>query len=246
MAPRAVVVAWHESENIDSAQVGLAHLSRRLLEAQEAERRALAHELHDQIGQELTALKIKLAGLQRSATLAPDAPVLGELLGMVDQIVQQVRDLSLGLRPPMLDDLGLASALRWHVNSVTERSGLPIRLEITPSLGRLPAELEMACFRVVQEALTNAVKHARASVVRVAVGQEGSELCLTVRDDGVGFDVAEARKRAVAGASLGLLGMEERVLFLGGRWGLRSAPEQGTEVWARWPLPSTAAAPGQG
>src|SRR5262249_55504009 len=140
------------------------------------------------------------------------APLLLEAVGQVDRIMQQVRTLSLELRPPMMDDLGLVAALRWHVKGVTERTGLAVRLDVDSLAGRLPAELEMACFRVVQEALNNVVKHARTAGASVELRRQGDELLLTVRDDGVGFDVAAAGKRAARGSSLGLLGMEERVL----------------------------------
>jgi signal transduction histidine kinase len=162
--------------------------------------------------------------------------LLEDALQQVQQIMQQVRSLSLELRPPMMDDLGLLAALRWHIKGVASRSGLAIRLHADLGGERLDAELEMACFRVVQEAINNVVKHARASAVAVDLRAEEKELHLSVRDDGDGFNVAAARKRIRRGPSLGLLGMEERVLLLGGQFGIESAPGQGVEVRARFPL----------
>jgi two-component system sensor histidine kinase UhpB len=206
------------------AEQALATLSRRLLEVQEAERRHIAHELHDEVGQALTALKITLHSAQQLVPDTPAAPLLLDALGQLDRTMQQLRTLSLGLRPPMLDDLGLVAALRWHIQGVRERTGLAVRLEVDPCAGRQAAELEMACFRVVQEALNNVVQHARAANVSVELRCSEGELDLTVRDDGAGFDVAAARKQANRGPSLGLLGMEERVRLLGGQFGIQSAP----------------------
>jgi PAS domain S-box-containing protein len=220
------------------AEQALATLSRKLLEVQEAERRHIAHELHDEVGQTLTALKITLHTAQQLTPESAAAPFLRDALSQLDRTMQELRTLSRELRPPMMDDLGLVAALRWHLNGVTERTGLAVRLE-AGSFGRLPAEVEMACFRVVQEALNNAVKHARAASATVELRQEGDELHLAVRDDGVGFDAARARRRAGRGLSLGLLGMQERVVLLGGQFGIRSAPGEGTEVRARFPLDST-------
>lgn len=227
------------------AEQALATLSRRLLEVQEAERRRIAHELHDEVGQALTALKITLHTAHQLAPDSPAAPLLQDAVGQVDRAMQQLRTLSLELRPPMMDDLGLEAALRWLVQGVTERTGLAVQLKADAGGPRLPAELEMACFRVVQEALNNVVKHARASSAVVELRRQGGELHLRVGDDGAGFDAAAARKHAGRGTSLGLLGMEERVLLLGGQFGIESASGEGTDVWARFPLGPTAPASGQ-
>ncbi len=217
------------------AEQALATLSHKLLQTQEAERRHLARELHDVIGQALTALKI---GLHTAGQAGPGdlATLLEDAQGQLDQMARQVRDLSLDLRPPMIDDLGLEAALRWHCKGLAERAGLPCRLEVGSLPQRPPAEVEMACFRVVQEALTNVAKHAQARQATIELRQEDQKLCLVVLDDGIGFDVAVARGNAVQGTSLGLLSMEERVLLLGGRFGIQSAPKGGTEIRARFPL----------
>ncbi len=127
------------------------------------------------------------------------APFRQQAVSQIDRVVQQVRGLSLSLRPPMIDDLGLVAALRWHAQGVTEATGLPVRLEAAELPGRLPAEVEMACFRVVQEALHNAVKYAQARQLVVELSQQGTELLLAVRDNGIGFDVSAARRCADPG-----------------------------------------------
>jgi two-component system sensor histidine kinase UhpB len=224
------------------AEQALTTLSRRLLEVQEEERRHIARELHDVIGQELTALKVALHAVQQRASGTSAVPHLEEAVGQVGQVMHQVRTLSLGLRPPMMDDLGLVPALRWHVKGVRERTGLAVQLDVGAVPERLSAHLEMTCFRVVQEAINNTVKHAQARRASVKLLYQGTEMEVVIRDDGVGFDVAVARRRCVQGASFGLLGMEERVLLLGGLFRITSVPRQGTEIRARFPLGSTSSA----
>jgi signal transduction histidine kinase len=222
-------------EQVCAGRERLQALSRRLLEAQEAERRRLARELHDELGQALTAVKLNLLGASRVAGAAAQ-PGLTESIGIVERALQQVRDLSLGLRPSVLDDLGLVAALRWHLDRQCQRAGLAQEFAADPPDLRLSPELETACFRVAQEALTNVVRHARARRVGVSLSRQVTEVCLVVRDDGAGFDVAAACTRASRGESLGLLGMQERVLLSGGEIEIVSAVGQGTEVRVRWPL----------
>jgi signal transduction histidine kinase len=209
-------------------------LSRRLLEAQENERRHLARELHDEIGQALTAVKINLQAAQRT----PDALVayLEDSISIVDRTLQQVRNLSLDLRPALLDDLGLVVALRWYVDRQAQRVGFTAQFAADPSETRPRPDIETACFRVAQEALTNVVRHAQAQHVRVELRQRDAELHLLIRDDGKGFDVRAAQERAAQGASTGLLGMQERVWLVGGQIDIKSAPAWGTEIRVRFPL----------
>lgn len=218
----------------------LQSLSRRLLELQEAERRHIARELHDEIGQALTALKINLQALQRWEEPDTVASRLLDSVNIVDRTLRQVRNLSLDLRPSMLDDFGLCAALRWYADQQAQRAGLQVHF-VAPTLdGRLEPTLETACFRVAQEALTNIVRHARAQRVRVELAEENGFLHLTVRDDGVGFDLLAVHKQLASGTSLGLLGMKERALLMGGRVELKSAPGQGTEVNGWFPMASAA------
>jgi signal transduction histidine kinase len=214
----------------------LQTLSHRMVEVQEAERRSIARELHDEIGQTLTAVKINLQAMQRSPDVSAQASILEENICIVERALQQVRNLSLDLRPSLLDDLGLVPALRWYVNRQAEWAGFTAVFMADSLDAHLPPDLGIACFRVVQEALTNVSRHARAQHVLVELRRCDTELALTIRDDGVGFDVQSALKRAAHGASLGLLGMEERVALVGGKMEIESVPMHGTEIRARFPL----------
>ncbi len=213
----------------------LQTLSHRLLEVQETERRSIARELHDEIGQALTSVKINLQTMQRLPELFAGAPYLEDSISLVERTLEQVRNLSLDLRPSLLDDLGLAPALRWYLDRQAQRAGFAMQFVADPWETRLPADLETVCFRVAQEAVTNIVRHAQASQVQVELRRSEVELQLIIRDDGVGFDVREARARAAAGASFGLQGMEERVRLVGGQLEIESTPEQGTQIRARFP-----------
>jgi PAS domain S-box-containing protein len=209
-------------------------LSRRLLTAHEEERRRLAVELHDELGQILTAVKINLGSLERVSGDTPAAARLAQTITSIDQAMLSVRDLALDLRPSVLDDFGLPAALRWCVDRLARDTGVHASLAID-EVPRLEPELETACFRVAQEALRNVARHARAGHVWLGLGHSCAGLELSVRDDGIGFDVAAARDRARAGESMGLLGMQERVSLLGGELEIRALPEGGMEVWARLP-----------
>ena len=208
-------------------------LSRRMLEVQENERRHIARELHDDIGQDLTAVKINLQAVQRLTQTA--LPYVEESVAIVERALQQVRNLSLELRPSMLDDLGLIPALRWYIGRTAQRTGF--EAEFSNQLGdaRLPPEIETTCFRITQAALTNTVKHAHADRVLIRLGIHHGEVYLAIRDNGIGFDVDAARRRAIEGSSLGILSMEERVFLAGGRIEIESALGHGTEVRVSFP-----------
>jgi PAS domain S-box-containing protein len=214
-------------------------LSRHLVDVQEAERRHLARELHDEIGQGLTAFKISLQTLPPTADSGGRQKQVEESIRLIDGLLDQVRNLSLNLRPPLLDDLGLSPALRWLVNEDCQRAGLQPQLRMDPALPRFEPALETACFRIIQEALTNVARHAAARRVTVEVACENDLVHLKVQDDGKGFDYAAARQRAAEGTSLGLLAMEERAALAAGHFTLSSQPGQGTvvEAWlpVRWP-----------
>jgi signal transduction histidine kinase len=239
-ADRATRVIEHARlfEQVRAGRERSQILSQQLMEAQEAERRHLARELHDEIGQALTAVKINLQAMQRTATEAPLLSRLEESVGIVDRALQQVRNLSLDLRPSLLDDLGLVAALRWYIDRQAQRGGLAAEFVTDPPGLRAPTTLETTCFRVTQEALTNVLRHAKARKVRVELRQSDVELQLRICDDGSGFDVAAARRRAARGGSLGLLGMQERVVLIGGRIDIQSAPGRGSEIDVRFPLAS--------
>jgi signal transduction histidine kinase len=222
------------------AQERLGALSRRLLTAQEEERRRVAVELHDELGQILTAVKINLESLALSdpgATLR-----LEEATRSVDQAMHRVRDIALDLRPSVLDDLGLPPALRWYADRFARDSKIELRVAIE-AVPDLDPQIETACFRVAQEALTNVARHAQAQQAWLDLRLIGPGLELCVRDDGLGFDVSEARARAAQGASMGLLGMEERVSLSGGEFEVTAAVGQGTRVRALFPVKDTTPGP---
>lgn len=211
-------------------------LSRRLVEVQETERRHLARELHDEIGQALTVIEMNVQALLASPGTDGLAPRLKQSLEVVERVQEQVHDLSLNLRPSMLDDLGLEPALRWYTKRQAALDGLQAEVRADPLEQRLDPMIETECFRVAQEALTNVVKHAKAHTVTVELTRSDEQLHLWVRDDGVGFDAASVREQAVRGASLGVLSMEERATLAGGGLQYHTAPGRGTEVHAWFPL----------
>jgi PAS domain S-box-containing protein len=211
-------------------------LSERLMRAQENERARIARELHDEIGQALTSLKIYMRGLQRLAQQQSDTPQIEECVSILDQLLTQVRAMSLDLRPPQLDDFGLSAALRWHIARLSRTTGMPVEFSASPHDIRLDVDLEMACFRVAQEALTNVLRHAAATEAWVTLRQSGVALSLSVRDNGQGFDLAAVQALALHGHSVGLLGMEERVVLAGGELRIVSQPGRGTDVSATFPV----------
>ncbi|MGH9317631.1 MAG: sensor histidine kinase [Thermoanaerobaculia bacterium] len=222
-------------EELKASRERLLALSRRLIEVQEAERRHIARELHDEIGQELTALKINLQAAHQLGGDAELASRLEDSMGVVERAIQQVRDMSLALRPSLLDDLGLVAALRWYVDHQAQRSGFEARLKAEPARIRVSPYVEIGCYRVVQEALNNVARHAQAHSVRVELALREGKLRLLIQDDGVGFDVKAARERARRGTSMGLLTMPERARLLGGYLKVESAPGRGTEIRAVFP-----------
>jgi PAS domain S-box-containing protein len=223
-------------EQLSSTHEQLRALSRRLLDAEENERRRIARELHDEIGQALTVVKINLQALQRLKETTEPAPRLAESIGVVERALQQVRNLSLDLRPSLLDDLGLVATLRWYVDRQAQWGGFAAQFTADPLEMAFSPEVETTCFRVVQEALTNVMRHAQARQVRVELRQHDAELELIICDDGRGFDVKAALTRAASGASLGLLGMQERVRLVEGQFDIKSAPGCGTEIRVRFPM----------
>jgi two-component system, NarL family, sensor histidine kinase UhpB len=220
---------------LGAARERLQRLSRRLLEVQEAERSGLARELHDDIGQGLTALKLNLESLAAAGGGAKARARVGEALETARHMIERVRQLSLSLRPLQLDDLGLAAALRSHLDRQAKLARLEPHFDIQEAPGKLPPEIETACFRVAQEAINNIARHSRARNVWLRLFVAGERLALSVRDDGVGFDVEAAQRRAAAGESLGVVSMEERVALVGGTFQIHSAPGQGTVVVASFP-----------
>ena len=214
------------------AQDSLQMFSRQLIEAQEDERRRIARELHDQIGQILTAIKMNLYSVQQVLETAETHSYVKDNIEAVDEALRLVRDLSIDLRPPVLDDFGLVSALYWYVDRYTKRTGLEVDvvIELPDHNQRFSRELETACFRIAQEALTNVVRHAQASHVLLQLAKDENGLLLSIKDDGAGFDVESLRKRAPRAATLGLISMQERAHAAGGAVEIESTICEGTEI----------------
>jgi len=222
-------------------QIRLGHeqlqaLSQRLLQVQEDERRSIACELHDEIGQSLTAIKIDLQIAQRMAKGDFD---FTDGIRTVEQTLQQVRDLSLNLHPSLLDDLGLVPALRWMLSHQVWSTNLTTQFNTNLTDQRFKPDLEITCFRVAQEALTNMLRHAQASQVTVELWRRENDLHLCVRDNGVGFDLAVAKNNAAHGQSVGLFSMQERVNLVRGCLEVSSVVGHGTTVHACFPLTQT-------
>jgi signal transduction histidine kinase len=213
----------------------LCSLSQQLMQAQELERRRIAHELHDEIGQILTAIQINL-----EAALSSDGPEsvfrLEESVGIVKEAIEQVRDLSLDLRPSVLDDFGLEVAVKWLAERQAQRANFSLQFTADEDGPRLSPELETSCFRIVQEALTNIMRHAQAKNVWLALQRTSDEIQITITDDGVGFDIEAAKTGAASGRNLGLTGMEERASFMNGSLHIVSTPGAGTTIRAYFPV----------
>jgi signal transduction histidine kinase len=229
-----------EAENARDLQ----RLSMKLITAQEEERRAIARELHDEVGQALTAIKVELALAQRAIEAAgAPADVLAEARSISENALHTVRDLSHLLHPALLDDLGLAAAVDWYLKRFGKRHALRVDLLQERMGERLQPQTEAAAFRIVQEALTNVAKHARARCCRVYLQRLTSTLLVTVEDDGIGFDPAPA-DRADRSPGLGLIGIRERASRLGGTLRLETAPGAGTRLTVELPARIDPPAPG--
>jgi signal transduction histidine kinase len=229
---RQSVAARRQAEE---AEHRMRELSQQLVATQEEERKKLSRELHDHVGQVLTALRMELGSIDRLRVPqeGPLARAVAESRQLVDNMVRTVRDLALGLRPSMLDDFGLQPALEWHARDFTRRYGLPVDLTVSGDLARLADPYATCVYRVVQETLTNCVRHANASRIRVTVTGDDDSLAVAVVDDGVGIN-PDSRK-----GGLGLRGIEERVRDLDGTVQIHSAPGIGTSLTIRLPLTQT-------
>jgi len=222
-------------EGLRDTHAQLQALSRQLMHLQEQERRQLAHDLHDEVGQALTALKMNLQTMERVADLSPVQPSLHDSFGILDTLLARVRDLSLDLRPSLLDHLGLVPAIRWYAIRQAERAGLQVHVEADSLPEELAADRAVVCFRIVQEAVTNVLRHAKATQLDVVVRTTDSGFTLIVKDNGVGFRASESMTEVEGRWSIGLVGMRERARAVGGYLKLHSALGRGTEVFAHIP-----------
>jgi len=202
----------------------------RVVSAQEQERRRLARELHDETGQALTSILLGLRTIEEADGETELRAAIAEVRDLVRATLQDVRQLAVELRPKALDDFGLVAALERLTSTFEEQTGIAVVFESTLPPGRLPPEVETALYRIVQESLTNIVKHARAGRVSILVGRKADSVTVVVEDDGVGFDPARTREEG-----LGLIGMRERVSLLGGRLAIESRPGAGTTFVAEVP-----------
>ena len=244
----ALAQATRIQRELEEAYVGLRQLTGRLESAKEEECSRISRELHDEFGQTLTAAKINLQMVRQAMVDPAIVQRLEESVEMVDRMIQQARNIALGLRPPLLDEAGLVPALDHHLKSLAGRSGVRIDFEASPAAASIPDGHNTTVFRIVQEALCNALRHARAAVIRVALVGEPGSIRLLIEDDGVGFDPGAVNQRVKRGEHLGLLGMTERVRNAGGTLTLDSRPGAGSriKVWIPFARPAAVAAPASG
>ncbi len=214
----------------------LKSLSRQLIMAQERERRALAVELHDQAGQAIVMVMLHLQSILAVTTTPAVVEEVHAMQALVEHYTEMLRDMSHELRPSMLDDLGLVPTLEWYIEKINARSDTEVQFLHAPLRRPLPPEVEIACFRIAQEALTNVMKHAHAGAAVVELDLKPDRLTLSIRDDGRGFDVTSMQSAAVRGRSMGLLGMQERSELACGTLVITSEPDAGTEVEVVFPL----------
>jgi len=226
----------HGEEVLHDANLALRTLSRQLLQVQEDDRRTIARDLHDEIGQSLTAIKLNVERAQRTSDRDARARIMQDCAQITERVLDQVRDLSLNLHPSILDDLGLAYALQWYADRQAERAGLKVEVRTDPSLPRLSPDVEITCFRIAQEALTNVVRHAQAGQAVITLERRASAVELCIQDDGIGFVADRDSAPANGKASVGLTSMQERAKLIGGTVTIASAPRCGTKVIATLPL----------
>ena len=226
-----------QRQEIEESQNNLWRLSQRLVQAQEGEKKILSRELHDEVGQMLTALGIELGNLGTLHTI--DGPgfhaSLEDAKTLNADTMRAIRDLAMGLRPSMLDDLGLEAALEWQGREFSRRTGVPANVEVNGALDYLSDAQRTCIYRVVQEALTNCARHANASNVRVSVSKGDDGVVALIRDDGDGFQPESPLSRG-----LGLIGIQERVQALDGNVDISSKPKSGTTIRVQIPVGASA------
>lgn len=220
---------------LEQSRNELRQLSANAVDAREKERHRIARELHDELGQRLTALKMDLSSLRAGVSEQGYGPRIDTMLQMLDDTVASVRRIAADLRPLMLDDLGLNAAIRWLVRDAAKRMGIEITVQLgegDPPLGR---SASIAVYRMVQEALTNVARHARATEVQIRMQQRKDEVVLSVRDNGVGFPKLPAQREG----SFGLMGIRERAYMLGGHLEVDNPPGGGGRITVHLPIGAT-------
>jgi signal transduction histidine kinase len=227
------------SEELDIANQGLGDLTARLLQLQDEERRRIARELHDSAGQSLTALALNLSNLGTEIErLTKSAKTVADSVVLVNDMSRDIRTISYLLHPPLLDEAGLASALRWYIRGFTERSGINVELELPEDFERLPRDVETAIFRLVQECLTNIHRHSESPTATISVVHANGEVRIEVRDQGKGIAPDKKLELLSAGTpGVGIRGMRERLRQLGGAMEINSDGDgSGTQVVVRLPV----------
>jgi PAS domain S-box-containing protein len=222
-----------------NANLRLKELAQRITAAQEEERRTIATELHDDIGQALTVVKMRLRMITNSTTSGLKQGTLdqlGTITGFVDESLGKVRAISHGLRPPLLDEMGWYPAVEWLCTTFANRSGLIVNFSHTGATGRLDPAIELASYRIVQEALTNALRHSGATTISVSTRLTTSRLLITIEDNGKGFDAAALTDNQVAHSGVGLLSMQERAQAVAGVFTIKSKPGKGSVISVRIPV----------
>jgi signal transduction histidine kinase len=219
--------AHEQHQHAEQTGEEMRNLSVRLRHAQEEERRTISRELHDEVGQKLTAMRMELGALERLRTAGHSefSVALTQVKELAEHSLRMIRDIATGLRPSVLDDLGLGAALQKQAREFSKRTGIPVSVTIEGGFAGLADRQRTYVYRIVQEALTNCAKHARAHQISVRLLGRDEQIELTVTDDGTGFDRAKA-----AHSGLGLIGIEERVRELGGVIAVQSAPKRGTTI----------------
>ncbi len=206
-------------------------MANRLVQLQEEERRSIARELHDQVGQSLTGLKLMINQAMRSPKDNGNS-ILDEALLIVTELIQQVREISLTLRPSMLDDLGLLPTLLWHIERYTTQTRIKVNFEHHGLQKSFSQDVCTAVYRIIQEALTNVARYAKVDEVNVQIFVNKDVICLLVEDHGCGFDLTHLSTKAAAGLS----GMRERAQLLGGSLTIKTSPGMGTRLIAELPM----------
>ncbi|HEY4724050.1 MAG TPA: sensor histidine kinase [Anaerolineae bacterium] len=225
-------------DRLDMRTRQLRAISERVINVQEDERKRIARRLHDDTGQALSTLIISLERME--SVIPADAPdLLRRLVNarkLAARTLEDLRNVIYGLRPTMLDDLGLAPAIRWHARSSLDEAGVQVKFDSVDETLRLPPQIETTLFRIAQEAISNIVRHARAKSAAIALWREDTTAYLWVEDDGCGFDLAQISSQALSLQRLGLLGIRERAELVGGRVTVDSAPGRGTRLEVHIPL----------
>ena len=213
-----------------------------IIEAQENERRRISRELHDEIGQALTAIKFNLDMMDKELpqTLLTVRGRLGDAKSLSSQTLTAMRQLSMDLRPTMLDELGLIPTLRWYIQNFSNRLNIDSQFQVIGFEEKLPPQIETAFYRIVQEALNNISKHAGANRVEIFFEHRDSTICASITDNGRGFDLDRVYHPASPGRGFGIIGMQERVSLLGGKMDIQSSPGRGTRIHIKVPYPKGA------